>query len=74
MLEELSNQAGVLVNWVMEMKTISSNPYTNGLNVEKMLDDLQGYASDLVKKVEALKVELQPEAESSEAKSASVKK
>jgi hypothetical protein len=79
MLEQISNKAGVLVNWVSEMKTISENPYTNGLNIERMLQDLQGFAEDLVKDIAAVQAQLdEAEAplkeESSEAKSASAKK
>lgn len=79
MLEQIDNKAGVLVNWVNEMQTIAENPYTNGLNIERMLQDLQGFAADLVKDIEALKQEMEGqsapvEEESSEAKSASAKK
>lgn len=79
MLEQISNKAGVLVNWVSEMQTIAENPYTNGLNIERMLQDLQGFAEDLVKDIAALEEELKgqeapAEEESSKAKSASAKK
>lgn len=79
MLEQISNKAGVLVNWVNEMQTIAENPYTNGLNIERMLQDLQGFAADLVKDIAALEEELKgqeapAEVEGSKAKSASAKK
>lgn len=79
MLEQIDNKVGVLVNWVNEMQTIAENPYTNGLNIERMLQDLQGFAADLVKDIAALKEEIEGqsapvEEESSEAKSASAKK
>ena len=79
MLEQISNKAGVLVNWVSEMQTIAENPYTNGLNIERMLQDLQGFAADLVKDIEAVQAQLdEAEAplkeESSKTKSASAKK
>lgn len=79
MLEQINNKAGVLVNWVNEMQTIAENPYTNGLNIERMLQDLQGFAADLVRDIAALEKELKEqeepaEEESSEAKSASAKK
>lgn len=79
MLEQIDNKVGVLVNWVNEMQTIAENPYTNGLNIERMLQDLQGFAADLAKDVAALKEETENqsapvEEESSEAKSASAKK
>jgi hypothetical protein len=79
MLEQINNKAGVLVNWVNEMQTIAENPYTNGLNIERMLQDLQGFAEDLVKDIAAVQAQLdEAEAplkeESSEAKSASAKK
>jgi hypothetical protein len=79
MLEQISNKAEVLVNWVNEMQTIAENPYTNGLNIERMLQDLQGFATDLVKDIAAVQAQLdEAEAplkeESSETKSASAKK
>lgn len=79
MLEQIDNKVGVLVNWVNEMQTIAENPYTNGLNIERMLQDLQGFAADLAKDVAALKEETENqsapvEEENSEAKSASAKK
>jgi hypothetical protein len=79
MLEQINNKVGVLVNWVNEMQTIAENPYTNGLNIERMLQDLQGFAADLVKDIAALEEELkgqetQAEVEGSKAKSASAKK
>lgn len=79
MLEQISNKAGVLVNWVNEMQTIAENPYTNGLNIERILQDLQGFAADLVKDIAALEEELKgqeapAEVEGSKTKSASAKK
>ena len=79
MLEQIDNKAGVLVNWINEMQTINENPYANGLNIERMLQDLQGFAADLVKDIEALKAELSQneapaEEASSKTKSASAKK
>lgn len=74
MLQKISDEAGTLVNWVAEMQGINSNPYSAGLNVTKMLEDLQGFAAQLVKDIYALEQELNPtaEEESSEAKSATV--
>lgn len=46
-LEELQTKIGTLANWVSEMQTIIENPYSAGLNVPKMLKDLQGYGQDL---------------------------
>lgn len=79
MLEQIDNKAGVLVNWINEMQTINENPYANGLNIERMLQDLQGFAADLVKDIEALKAELSQnetpvEEAGSKTKSASAKK
>lgn len=79
MLEDLNtiqDKVGLLVSWVSEMKTLMQNPYSNGLNIPKVLDDLAGYSADLTKQVYALqekmKKELQPEVENEKAESASV--
>lgn len=50
-LEKLGEKAITLVNWVAEMKTLIQNPYANGLNLPKVLDDLGGYAADMVKSI-----------------------
>ena len=55
------------------MKTLVQNPYSAGLNIQKVLDDLQGYASDLVRQVAAAQKKIAPpEDESEKAESASV--
>ena len=79
MLEDLNaiqDKVGLLVSWVAEMRTLVQNPYSNGLNVPKVLEDLAGYSAELTKQVYALqekmKKELQPEEESEKAESASV--
>ena len=53
-LQELEKEVGTLVNWVAEMKGLIQNPYSNGLNVPKVLNDLGGYAADLTKRINAL--------------------
>ena len=57
MLEQvqgIQERVGTLVNWVSEMQTLVENPYSNGLNIPKVLKDLQGYAAELTKAVYAL--------------------
>lgn len=57
MLEQvqgIQERVGTLVNWVSEMQALIENPYSNGLNVPKVLKDLQGYAAELTKAVYAL--------------------
>ena len=72
-LDKLQEKAGVLVSWVSEMKSLIQNPYSNGLNMPKVLEDLGGYAADLVKSIYALQEKAkQTEAESEKAESASV--
>lgn len=53
-LKELLDQAGTLVDWVLQMYQITENPYSNGLKIDKVLDDLKGYASNLVRKINEL--------------------
>lgn len=79
MLEDLNaiqDKVGLLVSWVAEMRALIQNPYSNGLNVPKVLEDLAGYSAELTKQIyvlqERMKKELQPEAESEKAESASV--
>ena len=72
-INKLQDQVGILVNWVAEMKTLTQNPYSAGLNIHKVLEDLGGYAADLTKAVYELEKraneELRPEVESSETNS-----
>jgi len=76
-LKAIEDRAGLLVNWVAEMKTLIQNPYTNGLNVPKILDDLSGFSADLVKSIVMLEDKIKqenptPEEESEKVESASV--
>ena len=53
-VQEIQERVGILVNWVSEMQTLVENPYSNGLNIPKVLKDLQGYAAELTKAVYSL--------------------
>ena len=66
-LEELQSKIGTLVNWVSEMQTIIENPYSAGLNVQKMLKDLQGYGQDLSQSVYSIQQLLEEERAAEEA-------
>lgn len=55
-----------LENFLTESQTILSHPYSAGLNVEKMLGDLQDFAKDLKTMVESLEEASEPVAEMSE--------
>lgn len=70
-LENLGEKASTLVNWVAEMKTIIQNPYSNGLNMPKVLEDLGGYAADMVRTIYALHEKVKSEEEGEKAESAS---
>ena len=78
MLEELKkieDKAGVLITWVSEMKALTQNPYANGLNIPKVLEDLGGYANDLVKSIMMLEEQVKDttvKEESEKAESAGV--
>lgn len=66
MYSDLESQTQLLVTWVKEMQAIVSNPYSNGLNINKVLTDLQGYADNLYKTVQALQTAEEPELEEAE--------
>ena len=55
-----------LENFLTESQTILGHPYSAGLNVEKMLTDLQDFAKELKTMVEALEEASEPTAEMSE--------
>ena len=57
MYNELESQAQLLVTWVKEMQSIITNPYANGLNLDRVLKDLQGFADNLYQTVNKLKEE-----------------
>ena len=65
-LEKLQEKAGVLVNWVAEMKDLIRNPYAGGLNVPKVLEDLGGYAADMVKSIQDIHEKAKASEEESE--------
>lgn len=47
MFKELKAQGELLATWVQEITTINANPYTKGLDIDRMLKDLQGFANTL---------------------------
>lgn len=57
MYDGIENQAQILVTWVKEMQAIVTNPYSNGLNIERVLKDLQGFADSLYSDIQKLKTE-----------------
>lgn len=66
MYDGIESQAQLLVTWVKEMQAIVTNPYSNGLNIERVLKDLQGFADNLYSEVQKLKTEDVEEAEVTE--------
>lgn len=68
LLKKIADKSDLLVTWVRDMTTLTQNPYSAGLNVPKVLEDLGGYATDLRRDVaqleEDIKQMLTPEAES----------
>ena len=71
-VQAIQEKVGTLVNWVSEMKTLIQNPYSNGLNVPRVLEDLGGFAADLTRDLYNLEEKLQaPKEESEKAESAS---
>lgn len=66
MYDGIESQAQLLVTWVKEMQAIVTNPYSNGLNIERVLKDLQGFADNLYSEVQKLKPEDEVEVEVTE--------
>ena len=69
MLEQvqgIQERVGTLVNWVSEMQTLLEYPYSNWLNIPKVLKDLQGYAAELTKAVYALEKTIEDSTEPTE--------
>lgn len=50
-LDRIQDQVGTLVNWVSDMKTIVENPYSNGLNIQRVLEDLGNFSANLTKAI-----------------------
>lgn len=75
-IQAIQEKVGTLVNWVSEMKTLTQNPYSSGLNVPRVLEDLGGFAADLTKDLYSLEEKIKqagtPEQESEKAENASV--
>lgn len=75
-VQAIQEKVGTLVNWVSEMKTLIQNPYSSGLNVPRVLEDLGGFAADLTKDLYSLEEKMKqadtPEQESEKAENASV--
>lgn len=53
-IEAIQNKMTTLTSWINEMTAINENPYSAGLNVGKMLQDLKGFAEDLNRDIEIL--------------------
>lgn len=70
MYDGIEGQAQLLVTWVKEMQAIVTNPYSNGLNIDRVLKDLQGFADNLYTEVQKLKAELPAEAETEDGEKA----
>lgn len=75
-VQAIQDKVGTLVNWVSEMKTLTQNPYSSGLNVPRVLEDLGGFAADLTRDIynleEKMKQANTPEEGSDKAKDATV--
>ena len=75
-VQAIQEKVGTLVNWVSEMKTLIQNPYSSGLNVPRVLEDLGGFAADLTKDLYNLEEKIKqagtPEQESEKTENASV--
>lgn len=56
-ITEVKTQVNTLISWVNEMTAIVDNPYSNGLNISKVLKDLSGFGSALAQNIENLEKE-----------------
>lgn len=72
--QAIQQKIQVLGSWINDMKVLANNPYTNGLNVERMLRDLEGFTADLRNDVQALTDELELMDEPTEAEAEEEKK
>ncbi len=68
--QTIEQKVQTLGNWINEMKTLSANPYANGLNVERMLNDLEGFTNELAKDVHDVIKDLTPNEKPEEAEKA----
>lgn len=50
-IQAIQDEVGTLINWILEMQNLLQNPYSSGLNVQRVLNDLTGYAKGLTKMV-----------------------
>ncbi len=63
-MEELRTKIENFNAWVGAMENLSVNPYSQGLNVDKMLQDLREFGQDLLKSLPEEKAEaVEPEKE-----------
>ena len=63
-MEELRIKIENFNAWVGAMENLSVNPYSQGLNVDKMLQDLREFGQDLLKSLPEEKAEaVEPEKE-----------
>ena len=46
-IHSIQEKVDTLISWVGEMRVLIQNPYINGLNIPKVIEDLGGYAVDL---------------------------
>ena len=46
-IHSIQEKVDTLIRWVGEMRVLIQNPYINGLNMSKVIEDLGGYAVDL---------------------------
>lgn len=53
-LDIVQDQVNTLVNWVSDMKTIVENPYSNGLNIQRVLEDLGSFSANLTRAIHEL--------------------
>lgn len=65
-VQAIQEKVGTLVNWVLEMKTLTQNPYSSGLNVPRVLEDLGNFAADLTKDLYNLEEKLKAPQEEEE--------
>ena len=63
-MEELRTKIENFNAWVGAMENLSVNPYSQGLNVDKMLQDLREFGQELLKSLPEEKAEaVEPEKE-----------
>lgn len=74
MKQQITQSIENLENFLMNIESINKHPYSKGVDVEKLIKDLEDYAKDLKNMVAQLPDEATPEVEVAETEEKKAKK